>query len=130
MTGAGVDDGVAAPLLLAHRSPVHFPRRGLISGASTEHNPHLHAWRAAHRPHWRLAVKTRPAGTQGWTPLETRWVVERPKAWPGRYRRHRKDYARQPTSSAAMMHISPVQLLVNRLAPRQSPAFHYREAAA
>jgi hypothetical protein len=34
-TGAGVDDGVAAPLLLANLSPVHFPRRVLISGAST-----------------------------------------------------------------------------------------------
>jgi len=130
ITGAGVDDGVAAPMLLATLSPVNFPRLVLIYGDSKYHNHHLHAWMTAHRPHWRIEVKTRPQGAKGFTPLEKRWVVERTNAWHGRYRRNSKDYERKPTSSAAMLQISHIHLMVNRLAPRHCPAFHYREAAA
>jgi putative transposase len=130
ITGAGVDDGVAAPMLLAKRSPGNFPRLVLIYGDRKYHNHHLHAWRAAHRPHWRIEVKTRPAGATGFIPLEKRWVVERTNAWHGRYRRHSQDYERKPTSSAAMIQISHMHLMLNRLAPRHCPLFHYREVAA
>jgi putative transposase len=130
ITGAGVDDGVAAPMLLAKLSPVNFPRLMLIYGDSKYHNHQLHAWMAANRPHWRIEVKRRPEGAKGFTPLEKRWVVERTNAWHGRDRRNSKDYERKPTSSAAMIQISHIHLMVNRLAPRHCPAFHYREAAA
>jgi transposase len=130
ITGAGVDDGVAAPMLLATLSPDNFPRLVIIFGDSKYHNHHLHAWMAAHRPHWRIEVKTRPAGSKGFTPLEKRWVVERTNAWNGRYRRNSKDYERKPTSSTAMIHMSHIHLMLNRLAPRHCPTFHYREAAA
>jgi putative transposase len=130
ITGAGVDDGVAAPMRLAKLSPVNFPRLVLIYGDSQYHNHHLHAWMTAHRPHWRIEVKTRPQGAKGFTPLEKRWVVERTNAWHGRDRRNSKDYERKPTSSAAMLQMSHIHLMVNRLAPRHCPAFHYREAAA
>jgi putative transposase len=72
----------------------------------------------------------RPEGTKGLTPLETRWMVERTNAWNGRCRRNRKDYERKPESSAAMIHISNIHLMLNRLTPRPGPAFHYRGAAA
>jgi putative transposase len=130
ITGAGVDDGVAAPRLLAKLSPVNFPRLVLICGDSKYHNHHLHAWIAANRPYWRIEVKMRPEGSKGFTPLEKRWVVERTNAWNGRYRRNSKDYERKPTSSAAMIQISQIHLMLNRLAPRDCPIFHYREAAA
>jgi putative transposase len=130
ITGAGVDDGVAAPLLLAQLSPVTSPRLVLIYGDRKYHNHHLHAWLAANRPHWRIEVKQRPAGAKGFTPLEKRWVVERTNAWHGRYRRNSKDYERKPASSAAMIHISHIHLMLNRLAPRHCPAFHDREVAA
>jgi putative transposase len=130
ITGAGVDDGVAAPLWLAKLSPVNFPRLVLICGDSTYHNHHLHAWIAANRPYWRIEVKMRPEGSKGFTPLEKRWVVERTNAWNGRYRRNSKDYERKPTSSAAMIQISQIHLMLNRLAPRHCPIFHYRESAA
>src|SRR5262245_16939953 len=106
ITGAGVDDGVAAPLLLAQRSPSNCPRLVLILGDRTYHNHQLHAWLAANRPHWHIEVNTRPAGAKGLTPLEKRWVVERTNAWQGRYRRNSKDYERKPLSSAAMIHMS------------------------
>jgi putative transposase len=129
-TGAGVDDGVAAPMRRATRSPDHFPRLVIICGDRKSHHHHLHAWMAANRPDWRLAVKTRPEGSTGLTPLEKRWVVERTNAWNGRDRRNRTDDERKPTSSTAMIHMSPMHLMLNRLAPRHCPTFHDREAAA
>ena len=130
ITGAGVDDGVAAPMRLAKLSPDNFPRLVIICGDSTYHHHHLHAWMAAHRPDWRIEVKTRPEGSKGFTPLEKRWVVERTNAWNGRYRRNSKDYERKPTSSTAMIHMGHIHLMLNRLAPRHCPTFHDREAAA
>jgi putative transposase len=129
-TGAGVDDGGAAPMRLAKRSPVNVPRLVRIGGASPDHHHHLHAWMAAHRPHGRIAVKRRPEGSTGFTPLEQRGVVERTNAWNGRSRRNRQDDERQPTSSAAMMQIRQIHLMRNNLAPRHCPIFPYREAAA
>jgi putative transposase len=89
----------------------------------------LEAWLAEHRPTWQVEVKTRPEGTQGFTPLKKRWVVERTNAWNGRCRRHSKDYERQPESSAAMIQISHVHLMLRRLTRHSQPVFHYRIAA-
>ena len=91
VTGAGIDDGVAAPTLLAMTSATDFPRLETIFGDSKDHNHGLEAWMAAHRPDWRLEVKTRPEGATGFIPLRKRWVVERTNAWNGRDRRNSKD---------------------------------------
>ena len=79
---------------------------------------------------WRLAVKTRPAGTKGLTPLEKRGVIESTNAWPGRYRRHSKDDERRVASRTAMIQMSNIQLMLNRLAPCGRPEFHDRKKAA
>ena len=91
MTSAGLDDGVAAPLLLGLVTPQDFPRLMIIFADQKYHNHDLEAWMAAHRTGWRIEVKARPAGTKGFTPLEKRWVIERTNAWHGRYRRNSKD---------------------------------------
>jgi hypothetical protein len=80
-----MDNGVAAPKFLNQLSPTAFLRHVTIFGNRKHHNHELHAWLAAHRPSWRLEVKMRPEGTQGLTPLEKRWVMERINAWNGRY---------------------------------------------
>jgi putative transposase len=85
---------------------------------------------AAHRAGWRIAVKARPAGTRGFAPLEKRWVIERTNAWHGRYRRNSKDYERSIESSTAMLQISHIHLMLNRLSPCGHPVFRYREEAA
>ena len=85
---------------------------------------------AEHRPSWRIAVKARPAGTEGFTPLAKLWVIERTHAWPGRYRRNSKDYERSTESSTAMIQIRNIHLMLNRLCPGDHPAFHYRQNAA
>jgi putative transposase len=130
LTSAGLDDGVAAPLLLDHVTPQDFPRLGTIFADQKYPNHDLDAWMAAHRASWRIEVTVRPAGTQGFTPLEKRWVIERTNAWHGRYRRNRKDDERRVESSTALIQISHIHLLLNRLALCDRPAFHYRKDAA
>jgi putative transposase len=130
MTSASLDDGVAAPLLLGHVTPHDFPRLVTIFADQKYHNHDLDAWMATHRAGWRIEVKARPEGTKGFTPLEKRWVIERTNAWHGRYRRNSKDYERSVESSTAMLQISNIHLMLNRLSPCGRPAFHYRKEAA
>jgi hypothetical protein len=80
ITSAGLDDGVAAPPLLGHITPYDFPRLITICADQQDHHHDLDAWMAAHRAAWRMEVKARPEGTQGCTPREKRWVIERTNA--------------------------------------------------
>ncbi|MGH2360533.1 MAG: IS5 family transposase [bacterium] len=130
ITSAALDDGAAAVKLLAQIRAEEFPRLTVIFGDSKYHNHDLHAWLKEHRPGWRLEVKKRPERTIGFTPLPKRWVVERTNAWHGRYRRNSKDYERKPESSAAMLHLSNIRLMLHRLSPVPHPEFHYRKEAA
>jgi putative transposase len=130
ITSAGLDDGVAAPKLLQQIDPKDFPRLETICADHKYHTHALHAWMAEHRPDGRVEVKTRPEGSKGFTPLEKRWVVERTNAWNGRSRRNSKDYERKPESSAAMIYISNIHLMLRRLTSHPRPEFHYRNVAA
>ena len=130
ITSAGLDDGVAAPLLLGQVHPYHCPRLVTIFADQKYHNHDLNAWMAQQRPGWHIEVKARPAGTKGFTPLEKRWVIERTNAWHSRFRRNSKDYEYTVESSTAMIQISHICLMLNRLAPRGRPVFHYRKNAA
>jgi len=130
ITSARLDDGVAAPLLLSHVTPKDLPRLVTIFADQKYHNQALDTWMATHRTGWRIEVKARPEGTKGCTPLAKLWVIERTNAWNGRYRRNSKDYERSVESSTAMIQISNVHLMLNRLAPHDRPAFHYRKEAA
>jgi putative transposase len=130
ITSAGLDDGAAAPKLLQLIEPTDFPRLETIFADSKYHNHALHTWMGEHRPTWRIEVKTRPEGVTGFTPLEKRWVVERTNAWNGRSRRHSKDDERKPESSAAMIDLSNVHLMLRRLTSHCRPQFHYRSVSA
>lgn len=130
ITSAALDDGVAALVLLGQVKPYDFPRLVTIFADMQYHNHTLEAWMAEHRADWSIEVKTRPEGTKGFTPLEKRWVIERTNAWHGRYRRNSKDYERSVESSTAMIQISNINLMLNRLSPGSRPAFHYRKDAA
>jgi transposase len=82
------------------------------------------------RPAWRIEVKTRPEGSKGFTPLEKRWVVERTNAWHGRSRRNSKDDERKAESSAAMIYVRNIHLMLRRLTAHHRPEFHDRNVAA
>ena len=130
ITAAGVDDGTAAPQLLGQVTPQKLPRLRTIFGDNKYHNHQLEQWLSKERPDWRIEVKMRPEGMKGFTPLKKRWVVERTNAWNGRCRRHSKDYERTVASSAAMIKVSNVHLMLRRLAPCSRSDFHYRTQAA
>jgi putative transposase len=130
ITSAGLDDGVAALLLLGQVTPQDLPRLETICADQKYHNHDLNAWMAEHRAGWRIEVKARPEGAKGFTPLEKRWVIERTNAWNGRCRRNSKDYERSVESSTAMIQISNIHLMLNRLVQNGYPAFHYRKEAA
>ena len=130
ITSAGLDDGVAAPTLLGLITPQACPRLITIFADQKYHNHALDAWMAEHRAGWRIEVKARPAGARGFTPLKPHWVIERTNAWHGRYRRNSKDYERTTESSTAMIKISHIHLMLNRLSPYDCTAFHYCTEAA
>ena len=130
ITSAALDDGVVAIKLLAQLSVDDYPRLTVIFADSKDHNHDLAAWLKEYRPGWRIEVKKRPEGSPGFTPLPTRWVVERTNAWNGRSRRNSKDYERKPESSAARIQLSNIQLMLQRLSPSPQPEFHYRKEAA
>ena len=130
ITSAGLDDGVAVPRLLGHITPHDFPRLVTILADQKYHNHTLATWMAEHRAGGRMEVKARPAGTNGFMPLEKRWVIARTNAWSGRYRRNSKDDERRVESSSAMIQISHMHLMLDRLASGDRPVFHYRKEAA
>lgn len=65
-----------------------------------------------------IELVKRPPGTKGFQALPKRWIVERTFAWLGRCRRHSKDYERNPRSSEAMVQISMIRLMSQRLAAK------------
>ena len=129
VTGANLDDGTAAPQLLARVAVKDFPRLITIFGDNKYHNQSLAAWLAKERPTWRIEIQSRPESATGFAPVRKRWVVERTNAWEGRSRRNSKDYERLVSSSEAMLQISACHLMLRRLVPQVDvPMFHYREA--
>jgi putative transposase len=129
ITSAAADDGNAAPQLIAQIATADYPRVQVIFGDRKYHNYGLNEWLAKNRPAWHIEVKLRTEGTKGFTPLKKRWVIERTNAWNGRCRRNSKDYERTVASSAAMIQISNIHLMLRRLAPIPMPPFHYAAAA-
>ena len=129
VTQARLDDAAAAPLVFQELQPQKLPRLKVVWADGKYHNHELNAWLEKLQPSWRLEIVSRPPGAQGFTLLPKRWVVERSFAWNGRCRRHSKDYERRTDSSASMIRVSAISLMLRRLAPRQQPDFHYRIAA-
>jgi putative transposase len=131
VTGAGVDDAAAAPEVLSQLDRTNYPRLAKIWADSKYHNHALYAWIKDHTDGgWELEIVSRPPDQKGWVPLPKRWVVERTFAWLGRYRRHSRDYERRTESSEAMLRVSGVQLLLERLKPsKEYPKFKYPRKA-
>lgn len=64
---------------------------------------------------WLIQTVSRPARVKGFVVLPKRWIVERTFAWLGRYRRHSKDYERNPASSEALIYIAMIHIMLRRL---------------
>jgi putative transposase len=127
VTPASVDDGRAAPAVLADVRPQDYPRLRVVWGDSKYHNHDLADWLRRHQRPYAVEVVRRSPETEGFQLLPKRWVVERTFAWLGRYRRLNKDHERLTTTSAAMIEVSAVHHMLRRLKPpRPKPRFHYQ----
>lgn len=130
VTAASVDDAKAAPAVLGQLHRADYPRLKVVWADSKYHNHALNDWKAT-RPDlpWELQVVSRPPGARGFVLLPKRWVVERTFAWLGRARRLSKDYERRTDSSEGMIRLRGIQLLLNRMAPKNCYApFKYKVA--
>lgn len=117
VTAANLDDGTGAPAVLQHLTPEHTSRLEEIRGDSKYNNRALERYLETSQAKYKITVIERPKGAQGLVHLPFRWVVERTNAWNGKYRRNSKDYERTTTSSEAMIKVSSIHLLLQRLRP-------------
>ena len=62
----------------------------------------------------------RPVDVKGFVVLPKRWIVERTFAWLNKFRRHCKDFERNPNSSVAMIYISMIKNMLGMLENRHS----------
>jgi len=128
VTSAAADDGTAAPEVLRRLSAEHRSRLELVWADHKYNNRRLDAWLEQSHVRYRIEVVSRPIGARGFVLLHRRWVVERTFAWLGRYRRHSKDCEWYTTSSEAMIRVSMIHRLLQRLRPddnSQPPPFKY-----
>jgi len=128
VTTANLDDGTHAPRVLRQLTPERFPRLEVVYGDKKYTNHTLDAWLLATQAPYRVEVKERPEGAEGFKPVRLRWVVEQTHACLGRCRRLAKDHEYEPSSSETWIRISAIQQMVRRLKPdnkNPQPEFHY-----
>jgi putative transposase len=76
----------------------------------------MNLWADALGP-WRVQRVERPNGTEGFTKLPKRWVVERTFGWLNKYRRLSKEYEQKIICSESMILIAMINLMLHRLRP-------------
>lgn len=64
---------------------------------------------------WLWRIVERDPGRKGFRVVKQRWIVERTFGWFEHYRRLSKDYETLPATSEAMIELSMIRLMLNRL---------------
>lgn len=132
VTAANVDDGRAAPLVLAQVDDAKFPRLEVVFGDRKYRNHDLDGWLTGNHVPYRVEVVSRPDGAKGFGPLPVRRVVERTFAWLGKYRRLSKDYEHLPASSETVVRLASAHHMLRRLRPakrRRAERFRFKRKA-
>jgi putative transposase len=128
VTSAAVDDGVAAQAVLEHVESESFPRLHTIYADNKYHNHELLTWVDTNAD-YQIVVVRRPEESVGFVKLPQRWVVERTIAWLSRSRRLSKDHEKLTVTSATMVKISMIHLMVKRLkTAKAKDTFSYRKS--
>ncbi len=113
VTAAVVQDRDGARLVLARRrSAWKTVRRIWVDGA---YRGHLVDWAWRHARLTREVVR-RSDTQRGFVVLPRRWVVERTVAWRSQARRLSKDHEALPSRSEAIIYITMIRLMLQRLA--------------
>jgi len=131
VTSAAVDDAVAAKDVLAAVDSEGFPRLRTVYADNKYHNYDLYDW-VDDNVNYQLQIVRRPKDVEGFVHLPQRWVVERTFSWLGRSRRLSKDCEKRTDTSAAMVKIAMIHLMVRRLAwdtPAEDFAYQHKRAA-
>src|SRR5262249_6466513 len=115
VTAADVHDSRAACDLLHSLAWEELPRLEVVYTDSHYTARYLDEAVFSWSP-FRRVVISRPQDAVGFVRLPKRWVVERTFAWLGRSRRLSKDCEKRTDTSAAMIRIAMIHLMVHRLA--------------
>jgi putative transposase len=130
VTSAAVLDGQAAPTLMEQLQQAEFPRLEKVLGDNAYGKCGFPGWVNQHG-YYVLEISDKAPDQVGFKVIRWRWVVERTFAWLGRCRRHSKDYEKLTASSRAMLQVSSIGFLLNRIKPKQiDPQFRYPKKAA
>jgi putative transposase len=126
VTGARVDDAKAVPDLFRQLPAEKYPRLELLWADSKYHNHDLNAWmRDTYGGQIRIRVTSRTDDEPGFKPIKWRWVIERTNGWVKRSRRNAMDYEHTTSSSEAMVRITMMKIMLNRLTDTK-PEFPFR----
>ena len=129
VTTAALDDGAAAPQVLAKLHEKDLLRLVKLGADQKYHNHALYEW-LAKEGWYTLEIVSRLAGVQGFHLLPYRWVIERTFAWLNRCRIHSKEYERLPECSEAQVQVSMIQLMLRRLTGEERwGRFNYQRPA-
>jgi putative transposase len=114
VTAANVSDAEGAKLLFAQLSRTEYPDLQVVFADNAYDRDLLHDYMADHC--WfRLEISNKPEGVKGFVVIRIRWVVERTFAWGLRYRRLARDYEHTAESSAAVVRVAMIHLMLQRL---------------
>jgi putative transposase len=82
----------------------------------------LAAWVNALKGTWKLVLEIvlRKEDAVGFEVIRKRWIVERTFGWLGNSRRLSKDYEFLPENSEAMIRLSMIHLMLDRLCERRA----------
>ncbi len=128
VTAADVDDAKGAAEVFGRLDGQPMGKVMRMYADSKYHNFKLYEWVEEHA-RWNLEIVRRPKDAEGWVRLPIRWTVERTFAWLGQCRRLSKDREKTVRSSEAFIKLSMIQLMLNRVMPKETDAeFHYRNA--
>ena len=118
ITSAAVLDGEGAKETMAQINPAEFPRLQKVLGDNAYGKCGFPEWVTKHG-FYVLEIKEKDPNATGFKVIEWRWIVERTFAWLNRYRRHSKDYEVLTESSKAMIYVSSIHGMLNKLKPKQ-----------
>lgn len=112
VTPADVHNTQGARRLLAGLN-YFVPRLKKIWADAAYRGEELANWCHAHGD-WELEVIERPRGVREFSVLSKRWIVERSFGWLSRNRRMSKDYERCVQTSATLIELAMMRLLIAR----------------
>ena len=129
VTAASVDDAKGAQELFPRPEGQPVGKVVRMFADSKYHNYALYEW-VDENASWDLVIVRRPDGSKGWVKLPIRWTVERTFAWLGKCRRLTRDREKSVMSSEAFVTLAMIQLMLNRLQPKNAdPEFRFHKAA-